>query len=157
NCFQYDNALAVQARGLSFAEALCPDCPHRDDCDYRDQLEAAKASPHPVATLARMAVSLPVLAEGHDYITLHEQPLSVLRPTFVARYGLKIVALIAEAAGEGEDAHDANARGFYRVLARIAKHLHSELNGGNKEAKLPLPQPALFVPEKRHATLYKAS
>jgi hypothetical protein len=155
-CLRFDEAREVIEVGLPITKTLCPDCPHRDDCDYRPQLEAATEAQHSVATLMRGTVSMPTLTEGRNYIAVHEQPLDMLRPTHVAKHklGFKIVRLIAETAEEG--AADPNARGFYRILARIAGHLHNELNGGNENARLELPKPAPFIPHRLHADMHAA-
>jgi hypothetical protein len=153
-CLRHDEAIATQGFGLSFTLALCPDCQHRDECNYREQLQAATDSPHAVATLARGAVSLPVIAEGRQYIAFHEYPLDMLRPTFVARHSLRIVSLLADEAAER--AGVAADRGFYRQLSRVAMELHRELHGSLECAALPLRNPHQHIPESLHADLRQA-
>jgi hypothetical protein len=52
-CEQYEEASAIVNRGLAFQLALCPKCPFREDCQYREQRQRAERAQHAVATQAR--------------------------------------------------------------------------------------------------------
>jgi hypothetical protein len=154
NCLKYEEAQAVQARGLSFMKALCPECPHREGCLYREQFAAAADARHAVATYARGAVSLGEIARGRRRLCLHEAPLDMLRPSFVTSRGLLAVELVALQAEEAAAA--ARDRGFYRHLARVARQLHGHLNGSNVTTEVPLPKLCAHEPEHLHRDLNEA-
>jgi hypothetical protein len=154
-CLRYDEAAAVMGRGLAFQKVLCPECPHRDGCLYREQWKAANAAHHAVATQARGVCTLPDLSRKRDLIVLHETPLDVIRPTVVTGGGgLLVVEMVARQAAL--DAAGAKDRGFYRHLARVARELHGWLEGSNGPDEVPLPEPARHQPEDVHRDLNEA-
>jgi hypothetical protein len=154
SCYRFAEARATQRRGLSFRLVLCPKCPHRDDCPFRQQLQAASEARHAVATYARAALSIDEMAAMRPIISLHEAPLDALRPSFVTSCGLPMVEVIARQAEHAarRPAH----RAFYRHLARVAQKLHGWLEGSNESAKVPLPDAARHEPQDLHWALNEA-
>jgi hypothetical protein len=152
-CDRYDEAEVVMSYGLSATAALCPDCPNREYCTYREQYQAAKAAMNAIGTHARAAAE-PRLLSNRQYITIHEQPLDMVRPSYLVNRGLKTVAEVAEQASYG--AKDANDRAFYRYMAEVARRLHGEFEGSNETYEVALPKSAQHVPRDLHAALYAA-
>lgn len=153
-CERYEEATAVMGRGLAFQFVLCPDCPYREDCQYRLQREAADNAPHAVATQARSIHTLGQERRKANLIILHEAPLEVIRPTVIVTQGLLVVELIARQAGN--NAKDARDRGFYRHMGRVAKELDGWLNSADHPDVVPLPEAPAHVPAKAHKDLNDA-
>jgi hypothetical protein len=144
-CQRIDEADEVHALGLSAESALCPDCPYAAGCPFQEQYREAQAARHAVATHARGKV-MPALLRGRAYISLHENPLDLLRPSLIVARGLKVVGLIA---GEAADTtRSPTDRGFYRRLEAVARELDGWHHGSNVTCEVPLPRPA--APEPRH-------
>jgi hypothetical protein len=152
-CLRYDEARAVIAIGLSATAALCPNCELREDCEYRVQHDEAKNALHTIATHARAKVT-PELYLKRKYISIHENPLDMLRPNYMVNGGLKKVADVAEQASY--TATDARDRGFYRHMESVARKLHGEFQGSNEPCAVALPEPSQYEPEDLHAALYSA-
>jgi hypothetical protein len=150
-CLKYDEAIAVQGRGLPFTKVLCPDCPHREDCVYREGLRLALEAQHAVATQARGVVSPKIMANRRQ-IFLHENPLSMLKPTYVNRHSFRYLAGIAGAAacyaGSKEE------RAFYRRLKKTARVLDRALEkAAESPVSVELPPPADDVPANVYRVL----
>ncbi len=153
-CLRHDEAEKVLRYGLPVTRVLCPDCPFAEGCEYREQVKAAREAQHLVATLARAAVSAREVTTGRHYVSLHENPLDMLCPTFPVSRGLLAVELVARQA-EGAAASP-NDRGCYRRLAALAKDLDGWHHGSYESAEVPLPSPARHVPKTLHRDLFEA-
>jgi hypothetical protein len=123
---------------------LCPDCRHNQECVYQEQYRKAIDAQHAIATQARGMVSMEVLSRDRSLIMLHENPMAMLRPTFVTLKPLKLVEIVAEQAETY--AEKPYERYFYRYLASVAGMLHGWHHGVNETTEVPLPKPAKFVP-----------
>jgi hypothetical protein len=144
SCLRFDEAMAVQGRGLPFTKVLCPDCPHREDCVYREGLRLAMEARHAVATQTRGVVSPKIMA-NRRYIFLHENPLSMLKPTYVNRHSFGYLAGIAEAAAC--HAWSREERAFYELLRETARVLDKAMEKATGAmADVELPAPADDVP-----------
>jgi hypothetical protein len=157
-CCRHDEALTVLGRGLPFTKVLCNEpCPYRHGCPYFGQMSDAIAAPRAIATQARAITSLPLVSSGRDVFLVHENPQPLFRPTHVASHSLKVVGLIADEAADRLERHtsDADLR-FFRYLARMARQLDNELHHANEPAPLPLPRPAVHVPEDLYKQLNEA-
>jgi hypothetical protein len=158
-CMRYEEAQVVQlGRGLSFRLALCPDCKHKDECEYNQQTARADAAPHAVATHARGALALPAMlhrgpVRRRRLLLVHEAPADLLRPVQGAAGGFLDVREVAVIAGDA--ATDADARAFCEHLAANAKWLDGELNGSNEPALLEVPT-AARAPAKMYEQLNAA-
>jgi hypothetical protein len=154
SCLRYDEAQVILDRGLPFRPVLCPDCPHKDYCDYNAQYLSAREAHHAVATQARGVVSMPDISKGRRYIFINEDPVGMLRPTFVTARGLLVVELVARQAEW--TAHNAKDRGFFRDLGRLAKDLDGFHHGSNENASFPLPVPSTYKPKRLYKKLNEA-
>ena len=94
-CQNYDEATKAIDAGLSASGAVCPACPFKDECDYRETLETAEAARHRIVTHKRAEASLAKLAEGRRYVTIHENPTDLLRPVAEVSCGLDKVVEVA--------------------------------------------------------------
>jgi hypothetical protein len=97
-CMQYGVAERVMGAGLSVSQTLCLSCSNRDACDYRMGMEEADAVPHAVTTHHRARLCMTNIAAGKAYVTIHEEPVDVLRPTEETAAGLDKVAEVSRAA-----------------------------------------------------------
>ena len=152
-CLRYDDASAVQNRGLAFQMVMCPECEYREECPYRLQREQADVAEHAVATQARSIHTLPRQTE-RNHIILHEVPLDVISPSIIVTRGLLVVELIARQAAN--DARDANGREFFRHMGRVAKELDGWLCSADKSDVVPTPNPPEHIPEDVHSGLNEA-
>lgn len=169
-CARYDEAKEVEVAGLSPVLALCPKCPYREGCEYREQRAAAKQSIDKVATHALGHVSLPVITNGASLICSDEDCKPLLTPKYTLSeytprpgekpnidraHPLRVVAHVADQAAEA--AADAYARSFYRSLARIARHLDNEHHAAYETVEVEPPTKELKrAPKSLHADLYQA-
>jgi hypothetical protein len=157
-CLRYDEARDVNRRGFSHCRVLCPGCAYQEDCLYREGLAAAAKGQLTVATHARGVTSMDEIASGRDVITVEENSLGMIQPSYVAVGSLSIIELVARQAwAESKD----DDKPFYSCLAHIAKWLHACLNGSNETEELALESlpsdilaPTAF---HRERTLYRAA
>jgi hypothetical protein len=157
-CTRYDEAQAVLHRGLPFTMVLCDEpCPYRDSCGYRARMAEAMGAPNAVATHARGAISLPLIAGGRDVFLIHENPQPLLCPTHIAAHSLKLVGTIANEAADLLRRHpqDKDVR-FYRYLARLAQAFDNELHHAYEPVEVAVPEPARYVPEDVYPHLNNA-
>jgi hypothetical protein len=151
NCEVYDEAKAVIDRGLSPSLALCPTCPHRIGCPYRSDLARAFRAQHAVATQQRGVYAREEYTQNRNRITIDENPLNMLRPTFAINNGLLMVAWVAHwAVRESNTPED---RRFYERMSKIARWLDRKLMKATKPEELPLPKPPKHVPANVHDML----
>jgi hypothetical protein len=151
-CLRYDEASAVMERGLAFQLALCPDCPHREGCPYREQREAADAADYSVMTQARGIHTLS--RHGGKRLVFNEMPLDIIRPNYIIERGLEVVELIARTAEYATQ--DVRLRGFFRHMGRVALILNGWLNSADRSADIPLPEPVEHAPEDVHRGINEA-
>ncbi len=122
-CQNFDEALLAVESGLSASQAVCLTCKWRDGCDYHDILSRAENSPHRIATHARALSSVEQLAEGRQYVSIHEDSANLLRPKFeVPVVGqFKTVAELADTARQNagetfsKTDHDTIQHYFWRM------------------------------------------
>lgn len=169
-CQRYEEAKEVLALGLSAVAALCFDCPYQEGCPHHDQYEEAKTSNHKVATQPRGRVALPMLAKGCSYLSVHEDPIDLLAPTYSVgdwprlegkrpnidrEHPLLVVGRIADqAAASAAYPHD---RGFYRHLGAAARYLDNEHHSAFETVKVELPTASPHEPSELHRDLYSAA
>lgn len=83
NCWN-DGANQAEAIGLSVVKAVCPACDHRDKCrqsGYLAQLMTVTHADVVIATHARAEYTgLAEMAQGREYVSIHEDVISLLRP-----------------------------------------------------------------------------
>jgi hypothetical protein len=151
NCERHDEAKAVIDRGLSHSLALCPTCPHQHYCEYRCKLTQAFKAQHAVATHQRGVYAREEVTANRTRIEIHEDPLTMLRPSCVIKDGLLRVALVAERARmQADDGTDAR---FFRRMGKIARWLHHKLRRAKKPEAIGLPNPPKHVPDNLHDIL----
>lgn len=84
NCWNAEADVAEQF-GLSAVAAVCPTCRERQRCSqsgYLNQLKQASEATVAIATHSRaIYAGLPSLAVGRQYVAIHEDSLTVLRPS----------------------------------------------------------------------------
>ena len=120
-CQKIDEVESIQATGLVFQRVLCPECEYADECDYKAQYEAAKSAQHAIATHKRGVVQMPDLVKGRTFISVHENPLAMLRPMYSATKGFEVIALIADRAGSSQN--DSKERAYFTRMANTAANL----------------------------------
>lgn len=149
SCDKYEEAEQVMNKGYSF-RLLCPTCPHRKECLYNKQFEAARAAIRSVATHKRGEIMIERMAEGKDYITGHEDVMSIVRPTLQCTTGLEEVARIAKRASyrlhssQVMQEYDV----FYETMVLIAKELERIMRKAEKSRQIHSFTPSLVVPSQ---------
>lgn len=83
NCWNLD-ADAAEALGFPVVKTICPQCPHRQRCVENGYLgEVIYAAEGTVVLFTHKRAEYAVLAEltaGRQYVSIHENPLDVIRP-----------------------------------------------------------------------------
>ncbi len=152
-CARFDETSALQKQGLVFQKVLCGECEHADECPYLEGYSRAKESQHTIATHKRGEV-MRELWKGRGYITIHENPLAILRPTLAATKGLEVVELIVK--DSLKHCSDDDSRSYFRRMRDVAKLLQAFLEGASETTGIPLPNAAQTFPENPDLDLYHA-
>ena len=84
--------------GLSVSQAICPTCQFKPSCEYHAVLQEAEDAPHRIATHQRASLSFEQLAKGAEYVAIHEDACSVLRPYLETARGFDAVSKVADQA-----------------------------------------------------------
>lgn len=79
-CLNYAEASHAQRLGLVAGAAVCPTCPFKDQCTYREDAKAADKADHRVGTHERLRRSSRA-AKGVSVVVVDEMPEEVLAPT----------------------------------------------------------------------------
>jgi hypothetical protein len=144
-CMIWGAAQQVIASGLSVPAALCPRCPLKNRCEYRRRHREAAAAPHAVATHERAAKGFRELARRKQYIAIHENSESLLRPLIKASSGFarvrKVAIDAARSAAMVRPDRRQDAQRFFRRMARIARYLERQLRRAKKTRRIKLPPP----------------
>lgn len=146
-CANYDEAEQVLNVGLSVSGALCPRCEHNPDCEYQATLKLAESSRHSIATHHRGALSFEQLAEGRQYISIHEDSAEFLRPGVEIADGLEQVADVADEAislavnRQYGSEPDRSEEYLFRRMYDIATELAELLRTGPRTTSIELPFP----------------
>ncbi|RIK74929.1 MAG: hypothetical protein DCC68_22165 [Planctomycetota bacterium] len=165
SCQRYDEAETVMKVGLSPSSTICPKCPHKADCDYQATMKAVETADHRLACHKRAELSFEQIADGRQFISIHEDLTEMLRPSY--RLGeshvgaLSEVAALADATrhrvadtigtltvGEGEriTSDRPTLQWFCEKLARVARQLREQLTDAAQNAAIELPQPVSKLP-----------
>jgi len=142
-CPNISEAEKAMAWGLSPSSAVCPECPFAVECPYRGEMERAEASPHRIATHHRARHCMRSIAEGCSYISVHEDPQELLRPTVEVAGGFKeVVAAIRIAADRVWGRANQTARHFLGKVEDAAHLLADVLNQAETTGQIDLPASA---------------
>lgn len=159
-CQNFDEAELAVRHGLSVSQAVCPTCPFFGGCEYQAIFADAEAAPHRIATHKRASLGLEQLAEGRNYVAIHEESSDLLRPKFESSKGLEKVAEVAAKARahanellKGEDR--ATAQHFFWQMEQIANDLIRQLSSGDTTVPIELPV-AAGSPPGLDAKLFRA-
>lgn len=79
-CQNYDAASHVQSLSLVVGAAVCPGCPHKDNCTFRIESARAEKAARRFCTGARVQRS-EKCSEGVQVVVIDEMPENVLAPT----------------------------------------------------------------------------
>ena len=150
-CQNFDEANLAVSHGLSVSQAVCPTCPYADGCEYQTIFAEAEAAPHRIATHKRASLSFEQLAEGRNYVAIHEESSDLLRPKFESSNGLeKIAEVAAEARAHANDIvkeeDRATAQYFFWRMEQITNDLIRQLSSGDATAPIELPVAAVSPP-----------
>jgi len=157
-CRAYETAVRAIESGLAVAAAVCPGCLFRPTCDYQAELAAADEAAHRIATHQRAVFALEGLAKGRRYIAIHEDAISVIRPTAesASTLGFSAVVRVADEAGQTAKARGDDAqRHFFWRLGEIAQAIGERLGDATDTAPIDLPGP-VAAPKGADAALFAA-
>jgi hypothetical protein len=84
NCGNLEEFNRVQRLGLVAGAVLCPSCPFKDGCKYREAVKAADDAPGRVGTHERLRRSASAAADA-QVVVIDEAPESVIAPTLTVR------------------------------------------------------------------------
>jgi len=157
-CQAYETAAKAIESGLAASAAVCPGCLFRPTCDYQTELAAADEAAHRIATHQRAVFALEGLAKGRRYIAIHEDAISVIRPTAesASTLGFSAVAQVADEAGRAAKTRgDDTQRYFFWRLGEIAQAIGERLQDATDTAPIDLPAP-VPPPKGTDAALFGA-
>ncbi len=115
-CVNYDEAVQAINSGLSASSALCPTCGARTKCLYREGMEEADAAAHRLATHQRACLTFSTIADGRNYIVIHEDATNLIRPTAEIATGFDQVAIVAQYAKAAAWTHNVDSMHFFERL-----------------------------------------
>lgn len=126
-------AQIAQRSGLSVGESICPECPFQKGCEYQRRREASRRADHVIATHARAASSGFEAAAGKELIFIHEDAISLLRPTLRAAsaFALQPVITVARTMKDvaerlGDDQKVEFAESLFESTRRLVEILAEE-------------------------------
>jgi hypothetical protein len=140
-CQNLTEANRAIAAGLSASGSVCLTCRFNAGCDYRDAMKKAEAAIHRIATHKRTELSFQQIAKGCEYITIHEDPLTLFRPTIeVSAAQLETVAAVAQhAKDDGRERRDETAYHFFWKMEDGCHWLIEAVQQAGVTKNLPLP------------------
>jgi len=142
-CQNLDEATKALACGLSASSSVCLSCQFRKACEYQEVMQQAEGASHRIATHKRTELSFGSLAKGRAYVTLHEDPTNMLRPTAEIRSGLDMVATVSQhASHRAADRGNNTARHHYWKMEECCYWLAGQLEHATATENLVLPIPA---------------
>jgi hypothetical protein len=142
----------LQNQGITFQCILCPVCEFATECSYRADYEDAKVAQHAIMTHKRAEVQITEIAVGRSYIAVHENPLSMLRPSLHVSQGLEVIGLITKQAERNVGKDD---RSYFRRMKEIANELNGCRERSKKTRQTPVPDPADNRPKNPDNILYQ--
>jgi hypothetical protein len=158
-CRKFAEAGRVMGVGLSVSGTLCPSCEHRHACCYKIGMASAEAAAHRIATHKRAELSFEEIAKGREYITVHEDPCHLLRPTLEFSGPLEQIIQIAKHARYDRMQHPVEERRmeapYFWALEEAAVFLRDCLQYATDTADLELPT-SYNAPATADATLWAA-
>ena len=113
-CLKFDEFKAVVACGLSPSSAICPRCPHNDECEYQEAARQAKNAEHCIATQSRAEHTIETMAKGRDFLSIHDG-INCLRPIYEAHDGFESVIAVADEAKRFKSLEDPDYEFFTRL------------------------------------------
>jgi hypothetical protein len=142
-CQNYEEATKAIGFGLSPSSCVCLCCEYKARCSYRETMKDAEASDHRIATHRRVELSFESLAENRRYISIHEDPTKLFRPTAEIGAGLDVVSVVAQHAQHlAADRRDATAQHFFWKMEEASHWLADQLACATVTTSLPMPSPA---------------
>jgi hypothetical protein len=139
-CQQFEEATAVMACGLSVSGALCPTCPHKKCCGYQCGLEIVAAADHRIATHKRAELAFEGIAKGCRLVTVHEDPVSILRPMTHISVSLQDIITVASHCRTEALRWNLTEAPYYWCLENAAVFLQEQLDEAEETIDLELPQ-----------------
>ena len=77
-CKNFNEASQAMAAGFRVGSTVCIDCEHQKNCTYYKHLKESQKAPHQVATHSRASFGLSKLTEGAEFVSIHEDSVSLL-------------------------------------------------------------------------------
>lgn len=147
---------AIRA-GLSASSAVClHDCYFRLQCDYHAEMKEADEAAHRISTHARARLSFASIAKGRAYISIDEDPASILRPILDIHGGFgKVEEVAHQAAWDARKKEDGDADVYFSKMEADARRLGEQLVSCERAVKLDLPASLNAIPNA-DAKLWRA-
>jgi hypothetical protein len=155
SCGNYDEASTAMEHGLTPSCAVCPTCPLKATCSYWLEMKMAENAAHRIATHKRAELTFDSVADGRRYITIHEDPVDLLRPSASLKDKLNDVAQLAQSISHECLARDSSLAPFFAYMQRAAQWIQDELELAEQTAQLPLPV-STGQPQRADAILFAA-
>jgi hypothetical protein len=153
-CQRYDEVEKAIAVGLSVSGAFCPTCIHKDHCEYQQGMHSAELAAHKLATHHRASVSLDEISKRVEFMSVHEDPTSLLRPTVEVSTPLAKVAAVARYSWQ--NLVSPTEAPFFRRMEQIAERLDEILFNAEQTQQIDLPISHSSPPATIDSTLWKA-
>ena len=138
-CLNLEAANRAINAGLSASAAVCPGCAFRDECSYRGSMTEADGAAHKIATHKRAQLSLSAISRGVKFLSLHEDPVGLLRPVVEFSRGLdSLITVVTDAQNSAVLDGNGSLRHFFYQMERIAVLLAERLEDANDTEPIPM-------------------
>jgi len=154
-CENYIQASRAVASGLSPSACVCPACEFRPTCPYWEAMSAADVASHRIATHRRGALFFKGIAEGREYIAIHEDPVGLLRPAVEISAQLSEVDVVTTKALDNCLKWDLPAAPYFNAMREAVRFLQDQLTQADESGQL-FPPPSISTPPKADLTLLRA-
>jgi len=142
-CQNLDEATRAMNAGLSASGCVCLSCPYKAECDYKDTMAQAEGASHRIATHRRTELSFNAISKGSAYITIHEDPTKMFRPTAEIRVGIETITAIAKhAKDDANDRKDYTAYHFFWKMEECCYWLVAAMCEASVTVNLAMPAAA---------------
>lgn len=162
HCNNFSTALDCIDCGLSVSAAVCPTCPLREGCLYIELMKKAENADHRIATHSRASRNLTELTSAADFVSIHEEPINVIKPTADANHEegfnklIEVAGVASHIAWGLSAASSDTLRAFYHTVKRTANRFRDELMLNDQTRLLQLSDFVTNTPHSAEAILYRA-
>lgn len=158
NCGNLEEFNRVQRLGLVAGAVLCPSCPFKDGCLYREAVKAADDAPGRVGTHERLRRSASAAADA-QVVVIDEAPEAVIAPTLTVRVEavMQVDGLARAIRDHWYSTANDDQRGFADAMLQVVEAVNRTCVGIGGVGRTAVPLEAIGgVPDNWQRQLYRA-